>query len=67
MKKTQLFTCDLCHVDFESERPEEEAVAEYEKNFGEKLEDGYRTNGEKVSVLCDECYQKVMRSHGLTP
>jgi hypothetical protein len=51
------FTCAQCGGDFTSERSDEEAHAEAERNVGK---DG-RAPG--MVVVCDDCYGDVMARH----
>ena len=43
----------MCGGEFTKARPDEEALAEMTKSFGELPE------GEVLSIVCDDCYQKI--------
>lgn len=47
-----MYTCAMCGGEFNEGQTEEEAVAEYESHFG-------NMSGVPVSVVCDDCYQKI--------
>jgi hypothetical protein len=47
------FTCGMCGGTFTKGRSDEEAVAEMVDSFGELPGD------EALSIVCDECYQKI--------
>ena len=44
--------CAMCGDEFVSERPDGEAKAEAEANFGSLAP-------EEMAVVCDDCYQKI--------
>lgn len=49
------YTCAVCGEDCLSDWDDEEAIAEYEHDFGESFD---RT---KVDEICDDCYQWMQR------
>lgn len=52
-KTEPTFTCDMCHGTFEFEWSDEEAQAELKEMFPD-LEPS------QCSVVCDDCYQRLM-------
>lgn len=47
---SETFTCAFCG-DTNEGSPEDEAIAEYEKNFGKKFDP------KEVVLICDDCYK----------
>lgn len=50
------YKCDLCGVEFESEKSDEEARNEAEKIFGKPV-DEWKTG---AAVACNDCYKKIV-------
>lgn len=48
------YQCNMCKRWFTSAWTDEEAHAEYEKNFGQPVQDPAR------EIVCETCYKKVM-------
>lgn len=48
------FRCNICGDVFDSDRPDEEAEAEFERNFGRPL------NPDEAMVICGDCYDRLM-------
>jgi hypothetical protein len=49
---THKYKCDMCKGEFESDRPQEEALAELKRDFGD-------VSTEQCDQVCDDCYQQV--------
>lgn len=49
------YTCAICGKVHEIARPSDEAWAEYERNFP-------GVGREDCDLVCDDCYQKMMKS-----
>ena len=50
---THTFTCSICGETYESDRPEDETIAEMKANFGDDI------TKDECQVVCDDCYDKI--------
>ena len=50
MSTEKTYTCAICGITYETERTDEEAMAEMKENFGD-------VPIEETMVICDDCYQ----------
>lgn len=57
MKKDETFKCEFCGETFISGWTDEEAMKEYEKNYGKNI-------GEEMDIVCDECHAAIMAWRG---
>lgn len=48
------YKCECCQGEFLTDRPEDEALKEFEENFP-------NVPLEKTGVVCDDCYNEVMK------
>jgi hypothetical protein len=55
MPEPDTYTCEQCGGTFEKGRPDEEPQAESVRNFG------VRGDAPGMAIVCDDCYQEIMR------
>jgi hypothetical protein len=51
------YRCDCCKLEFEDVLTDEEVITE----FNQRFPDYPYTPGEDVSIVCDSCYQQIMK------
>lgn len=49
------YTCAMCGGTFETERPDQEAVAEMRELWGSEM------TKESCEVVCDDCFKELMK------
>lgn len=53
MEDDKTFQCVMCGETFQKGWSDEEAMKEYEQNYGAHI-------GEEMDVVCDECHDAIM-------